>query len=71
MYKERVTRFTKAFLCTAPDRVPVMVPAGNFPIKYNALNLKQLTYDPALIRPTRAKFMNDFYDDMDGFFYDS
>ncbi len=66
-YKERVTRFMKAFLCMEPDRVPVMVPAGNFPILYSGLILKQLMYDPTLIRPTWTKFMNDFYDDMDDF----
>ena len=31
----------KAFLCTEPDRVPVMVPAGNFPLRYSGLSLKQ------------------------------
>jgi uroporphyrinogen-III decarboxylase len=66
-YKERVTRFMKAFLCTQPDRVPVMVPAGNFPLRYSGLSLKQAMYDPALIRPAWGKFMNDFYDDMDDF----
>ncbi len=67
-YKERVTRFMKAFLCTEPDRVPVMVPAGNFPIQYSGLNLKQVMYNPTLICPIWTKFMNDFYDDMDDFF---
>ncbi len=66
-YKERVTRFMKAFLCTEPDRVPVMVPAGNFPLRYAGLSLKQAMYDPTLIRPTWKKFMNDFYYDMDDF----
>jgi uroporphyrinogen-III decarboxylase len=66
-YKERVTRFMKAFLCMEPDRVPVMIPAGNFPLRYSGLSLKQAMYDPTLIRPTWSKFMNDFYDDMDDF----
>ena len=66
-YKERVTRFIKAFLCMEPDRVPVMVPAGNFPLRYSGLSLKQVMYDHTLIRPTWIKFMNDFYDDMDDF----
>lgn len=70
-YKESVTRFTKAFLCTEPDRDPVMMPAGKITIQYSGVNLKSVMYDPTLIRPTRAKFMNAFYDDMDGFFYDS
>jgi len=67
VYKERVTRFIKAFLCTEPDRVPVMVPAGNFPLRYSGLSLKQAMYDPTLIRPAWHKFMNDFCDDMDDF----
>jgi uroporphyrinogen-III decarboxylase len=66
-YKERVTRFIKAFLCTEPDRVPVMVPAGNFPLRYSGLSLKQAMYDPTLIRPAWHKFMNDYCDDMDDF----
>jgi uroporphyrinogen-III decarboxylase len=57
----------KAFLCMEPDRVPVMIPAGNFPLRYSGLSLKQAMYDPTLIRPTWSKFMNDFYDDMDDF----
>jgi uroporphyrinogen-III decarboxylase len=67
VYKERVTRFIKAFLCTEPDRVPVLVPAGNFPLRYSGLSLKQAMYDPTLLRPTWHKFMNDFNDDMDDF----
>jgi uroporphyrinogen-III decarboxylase len=67
LYKERVRRFIKAFLCEEPDRVPVMVLAGNFPIRYAGHNLKKLMYDHTLIRPTWTKFMNDFYDDMDDF----
>jgi hypothetical protein len=66
-YKERVTRFIKAFLCTELDRVPVMVLAGNFSIQYNGLNLKQVIYDPTLISHTWTKFINDFYEDMDDF----
>jgi uroporphyrinogen-III decarboxylase len=66
-YKERVTRFMRAFLCLEPDRVPVMVPSGNFPIRYSGLSLKKVMYDHTLIRPAWAKFMNDFYDDMDDF----
>ncbi len=67
VYQERVTRFMKAFLCTEPDRVPVMLPAGNFPLRYSGLSLKQAMYDPTLIRPVWKKFMNDFYEDMDDF----
>jgi uroporphyrinogen-III decarboxylase len=67
LYKERVNRFMKAFLCMEPDRVPVMVPAGNFPLRYSGLTLKQAMYDHTLIRPTWKKFMEDFYDDMDDF----
>ena len=67
LYKERVTRFTKAFLCQQPDRVPVMVPAGNFPLRYSNLKLKQAMYDHTVIGPAWKKFMEDFYDDMDDF----
>jgi hypothetical protein len=67
LYTERVNRFIKAFLCTEPDRVPVIVPAGNFPLRYSGVTLKQAMYDPTVIRATWKKFMADFYDDMDDF----
>ena len=67
LYKERVNRFMNAFLCKEPDRVPVMVPAGNFPLRYAGLTLKQAMYDHTVIRPTWTRFMNDFFDDMDDF----
>src|SRR3989304_6036180 len=67
LYKERVTRFMKAFLCEEPDRVPVMVPAGNFPLRYSSLKLKQAMYDHTVIAPAWSKFMGDFYDDIDDF----
>jgi uroporphyrinogen-III decarboxylase len=67
LYKERVNRFIKAFLCTEPDRVPVLVPAGNFPLRYAGLTLKEAMYNDAVIRPTWKKFLADFYNDMDDF----
>ncbi len=67
LYKERVNRFIKAFLCTEPDRVPVIVPAGNFPLRYSGLTLKQAMYNPTIIRPTWKKFIDDFKNDMDDF----
>jgi len=67
LYKERVNRFIKAFLCTEPDRVPVIVPAGNFPLRYSGLTLKQAMYNPAIIRPAWKKFIADFDNDMDDF----
>jgi hypothetical protein len=67
LYQERVTRFMKSFLCMEPDRVPVMVPAGNFPIRYYGLHLKDVMYDHTLIHPIWEKFMNDYNNDMDDF----
>ena len=67
LYKERVNRFIKAYLCIEPDRVPVMLPSGNFPLRYSGLTLKRAMYDPSVIRPAWQKFITDFKDDMDDF----
>jgi hypothetical protein len=67
LYKERVTRMMNAFMCKEPDRVPVMLPVGNYPAYYAGLNLKKVMYDYRALRKAWTKFMNDFYDDMDSF----
>src|SRR5512135_950349 len=64
-YKERVTRLTKALLLQEPDRVPVSLPAGNFPAYYSGYDLKRVMYDYKALRQSYTKFLHDFGDSMD------
>jgi hypothetical protein len=66
-YRERATRMMTALLCQEPDRVPVILPSGNFPAYYAGWNLKRVMYDYQALYKAWTKFMNDFYDDMDNF----
>ena len=59
-YKERVTRFTKAFQLQEPDRVPVILPAQNFPAYYAGTNLQTVMYDYDELKRAWLKFLNDF-----------
>jgi len=63
LYKERVTRFIKAIKLEEPDRVPVMLPAGNIPAYYAGVNLKTVMYDYDELRRAWLKFLREF--DMD------
>jgi uroporphyrinogen-III decarboxylase len=62
-YKERATRLMNAFMLKVPDRVPVMLPAGNFPAYYAGTDLKTVMYDYDKLRRAWIKFLHDF--DMD------
>lgn len=62
-YKERVTRFIKAIKLEEPDRVPVILPAGNIPAYYYGNNLKTVMYDYDLLRDSWTRFIKEF--DMD------
>jgi hypothetical protein len=65
LYKERADRMLKVWMCQEPDRVPVSLPTGNFPVYYAGMNLKKVMYDYKALREAWTKFMNDFYEDMD------
>jgi hypothetical protein len=67
LYKERVTRQMKVSRCEVPDRVPVMLPTGNYPAYYAGYNFKAVMYDADILKISWRKFMNDFYEDMDAF----
>ncbi len=45
LYKTRVTRFIKAIKLEEPDRVPVMLPTGNFPAYWGGASFHDLMYD--------------------------
>jgi len=64
-YRERVTRFQRALTLQQPDRVPVILPASNYPAYYSGTNLKTVMYDYGVMKDAWMKFLNDF--EMDTF----
>jgi uroporphyrinogen-III decarboxylase len=59
-YKKRVTRFIKAIRLEEPDRVPVILPAGNFPIYNAGMTLKEAMYDNNKLCQAYRKFLSEF-----------
>jgi len=65
-YKTRVARFIKAIKMEEPDRVPVMLPTGNYPAYWGGANFHTLMYDYQKGHDIWKKFMEAF-GDMDTF----
>ena len=66
LYRDRVTRLIKVIKLEEPDRVPVMLPVGNFPAYHTGADFHTLMYDYNELRRAWLKFMDDFKD-MDTF----
>jgi hypothetical protein len=66
-YRGRVTRFTRAFQVEKPDRVPCILPAGNFPAYYAGTDLRTVMYDYDELKRAWRKFLHEI-GDMDTFF---
>jgi uroporphyrinogen-III decarboxylase len=66
LYKQRVTRFIKAIKLEEPDRVPVMLPTGNYPAYWAGANFRTLMYDYKKAHQIWIKYMKAF-GDMDVF----
>ena len=66
LYKARVTRFIRAIKLEEPDRVPVMLPVGNYPAYYAGGDYYTIMHDYQFARQAWIKFMDDF-GDMDTF----
>jgi len=64
-YQERARRLMDAARVVEPDRVPVTLPIGNFPVFYAGKTLHQVMYDYDALRQAYLKFMKDFDQDMD------
>jgi len=62
-YQQRVTRFIKVIKLGKPDRVPVILPAGSFPLYYAGITLKEAMYDNNLLCQAYRKFLADFESD--------
>jgi hypothetical protein len=60
LYKERVTRFTKAIKLEKPDRVPVIIPVQFFPSVYAGYNLGTVMHDYGKLKEAWLKFLHDF-----------
>jgi hypothetical protein len=45
LYHESITRILKMYMNKVPDRVPVSLPVGNFPLYHNGGDLKKGMYD--------------------------
>jgi hypothetical protein len=64
-YKERVIRLSRAFQLKKPDRVPCILPAGNYPAYYAGTDLNTVMYDYDELKRAWLKFLHDFDKDMD------
>ena len=62
-YQERVTRFIKVFKLEKPDRVPVILPAGSYPLYYAGMTLKDAMHDNKRLVQAYRKFLDDFESD--------
>jgi uroporphyrinogen-III decarboxylase len=62
LYKQRVARLIKAIKMEEPDRVPVMLPTGNFPAYYAGFSYYEMMYDYDKMKKAWIKFMDDFGD---------
>ena len=62
LYKERVTRFIKAFQMGKPDRVPCILPASNFAAYYAGSDLRTVMYDYDELKRAWRKFLYEFGD---------
>ncbi len=60
-YKERVTRFIKAFTLQKPDRVPCILPSlGLYPAYYAGTNLATVMYDFDEMKRAWRKVLHEF-----------
>lgn len=67
LYRERVQRLQDALLMKEPDRVPVSVMGGNYPLYYGGTTLHRAMYDPEELCRAWRKYFNDFNDCTDTF----
>ena len=62
-YKARATRLAKAAKMEIPDRVPCMIPTGWFPAKNAGITLKEVMYNPELMKRVWLKFVDEYDSD--------
>lgn len=59
-YKARVTRIIRAIRVQQPDRVPCILPAGQFPAPYAGITVRTAMYDYDEMKRAWRKFLYDF-----------
>jgi hypothetical protein len=62
-YRARVHRFISVFKLEKPDRVPVILPAGTFPLYYSGMTLKDAMHDGERTIQAYRKFLAEFESD--------
>ena len=62
-YEQRVKRFIKVIKLEKPDRVPVLLPAGSFPLYYSGMTLKAAMHDNKKLLAAYRKFNEEFESD--------
>jgi len=62
-YKARATRLARAAKMEIPDRVPCAIPTGWFPAKNAGVPLKEVMYDPDLMKRVWLKFVDEYDSD--------
>jgi hypothetical protein len=64
-YCERVTRISRTMRLEEPDRVPVTIQSGNFPVYHAGSSLGESLYNYEILRDAWRQFSHDLYIDMD------
>ena len=59
-YQQRVSRFIRVIKLETPDRVPVILPAGTFPLYHAGLTLKEAMYDNEKLCRAYRRFFQEF-----------
>jgi len=59
-YQARVTRIIRTIQMQEPDRVPCLLPAGQFPAPYAGITVRTAMYDYEEMRRAWRKFLYDF-----------
>ena len=59
-YRKRVNRFIKVITLEQPDRVPLILPAGNYPLFYAGMSLKEAMHDNEKLCEAYLKFFKEF-----------
>ena len=59
-YRARVTRLMRAIRMQEPDRVPCLLPAGQFPAPYAGITVRTAMYDYEEMTRAWRKFLYDF-----------
>jgi uroporphyrinogen-III decarboxylase len=59
-YRARLTRIIRAIQVQEPDRVPCILPAGQFPAPYAGITVRTAMYDYEKLKRAWRKFLYDF-----------